>query len=55
MSIVTGAVYYLGVSAGAPSTLMVLLALGIGLPLRVLSLVFKWEMPKFVFDRDMRE
>lgn len=55
VSIVTGAVYYLGVSAGAPSTLMVLLALGIGLPLRVLSLVFKWEMPKFVFDRDMRE
>lgn len=55
VSIVTGAVYYLGVSAGAPSNLMVLVALGIGLPLRVLSLVFKWEMPKFVFDRDMRK
>lgn len=55
VSIVTGVVYYLGVKAGLPSDLMLLVALGVGFPLRVLSLVFKWEMPKFVFDRDMRK
>jgi uncharacterized membrane protein YeiH len=55
VSIVTGVVYYLGLLAGLPTDLVVLLALGVGFPLRVISLVFKWEMPKFVFDRDMRE
>ncbi len=55
VSIVTGVVYYLGVKAGLPSDLMLLVALGVGFPLRVCSLLFKWEMPKFVFDRDMRK
>lgn len=54
VSIVTGVVYYLGLMAGLPTDLMVLIALGVGFPLRVVSLMRKWEMPKFVFDRDMR-
>ena len=55
VSIVTGVVYYLGLLAGLPADLVVLVALGVGCPLRMLSLVLKWEMPKFVFDRDMRK
>jgi len=55
VSIVTGVVYYLGLLAGLQSDLVVLVALGVGFPLRVISLVLKWEMPKFVFDRDMRK
>lgn len=55
VSIVTGVVYYLGLLAGLPTDLMVLIALAVGFPLRMVSLVLKWEMPKFVFDRDMRE
>jgi uncharacterized membrane protein YeiH len=55
VSIVTGVVYYLGLMAGIQADLMALIAIGIGFPMRVLSLVFKWEMPKFVFDRDMRK
>ena len=55
VSIVTGVVYYLGLLAGLPADLVVLVARGVGFPLRMLSLVLKWEMPKFVFDRDMRK
>lgn len=55
VSIVTGVVYFLGNKAGLPSDIAVLVALSIGLPLRVLSIMFKWEMPKFVFDREMRK
>jgi len=55
VSIVTGIVYYLGISAGLQPDLVLLVALGVGLPLRVLSILLKWEMPKFVFDREMRK
>jgi uncharacterized membrane protein YeiH len=55
VSMVTGVVYYVGLLAGLPVDLVILLSLAAGLPLRVLSLIFKWEMPKFVFDRDMRK
>lgn len=54
VSIVTGAVYYIGLVLGLQSDLVVLLAFGIGFPLRVLGLIYKWEMPKFVYDRDLR-
>lgn len=55
VSIVTGVIYYVGLSAGAPSDLMVLSAGVIGFALRVAAIAFKWEMPKFVYDRDMRK
>ena len=55
VSIVTGVIYYLGLSAGMPVDLMVLVSIAIGFSLRVMALVFKWEMPKFVYDREMRK
>jgi uncharacterized membrane protein YeiH len=55
VSLVTGGIYFLGLSAGLPGDLMVLISIAIGFTLRVLALVFKWEMPKFVYDREMRK
>jgi uncharacterized membrane protein YeiH len=55
VSIVTGVVYYLGLLAGLPADIVVLIALAVGFPLRVAALAFKWEMPRFVFDREMRK
>jgi len=54
VSIVTAVVYYLGVMAALPVDLVVLIALAVGFPLRVVALVRKWEMPKFVYDKDLR-
>lgn len=55
VSIITGMIYYFGLHAGAPVDLMVLVATIIGFALRVLALALRWEMPKFVFDRQMRK
>lgn len=55
VSIVTGVVYYLGLVAGLPVDVVVLIAIAVGFPLRVLALVFKWEMPKFVYDSDLHK
>ncbi|KKB11915.1 membrane protein [Devosia geojensis] len=54
VSIVTGIVYYVGLQWGLPTDLVVIIAILVGFPLRVAALVFKWEMPKFVYDKDMR-
>jgi len=32
--------------------LVTLVALGIGLTFRLLAIRFRWEMPKFVYDRE---
>ena len=55
VSLVTGGIYFFGLSAGLPGDLIVLISIAIGFTLRVLALVLKWEMPKFVFDREMRK
>lgn len=55
VSIVTGVVYYLGLMAGVPVDLMVIISMAVGFPLRVMALAFKWEMPRFVYDREMRK
>lgn len=55
VSLVTGVIYFLGLTAELPGDLMVLVSIGIGFALRVLALVLKWEMPKFVYDRNMRK
>jgi uncharacterized membrane protein YeiH len=55
VSLVTGGIYFLGLSAGLPGDLMVMVSIVIGFTLRVLALVLKWEMPKFVYDREMRK
>ena len=54
VSIVTAVVYYVGVIAALPIDLVVLIALAVGFPLRVVALMRKWEMPKFVYDKDLR-
>lgn len=55
VSLVTGVVYYLGLMGGLPINLMVIVAIAIGFTLRVMAIAFKWEMPKFVYDREMRK
>ena len=54
VSIVTGAIYILGLGAGFPADFVVLAAIAVGFPLRVLAIIKKWEMPKFVYDKDLR-
>ena len=54
VSIVTGALYYFGLMAGLHADLVVPGAIALGFLLRVLAIVNKWEMPKFVYDRDLR-
>lgn len=55
VSMISGVVYYLGLTGGLPTDLMVILAIALGFAIRVLAIVFKWEMPKFVYDREMRK
>ena len=54
VSIVTGAIYYLGVLANMQIDVVVLVAIAAGFSLRVIAIVKKWEMPKFVYDKDLR-
>ncbi len=54
VSIVTGAIYYFGLKSGFNAELVIVAAMAVGFPLRLLAIVFKWEMPKFVYDKDWR-
>lgn len=54
VSIVTGVLYYFGLQANLPPDLVMLVAIAVGFALRVVALIFKWEMPKFVYDKDLR-
>ncbi|MDB5473399.1 MAG: trimeric intracellular cation channel family protein [Devosia sp.] len=53
VSIVTAMIYYFGVTANLDPDLVILAALAIGFPLRILALVKKWQMPKFVYDKEL--
>ena len=53
VSIITGAVYFAGLSLGLPHDVVTVAAFATGFALRVLAIVFKWQMPKFIFDKDM--
>jgi uncharacterized membrane protein YeiH len=55
VSMVVGIVYYLGLLGGMPGDLMAAISIVLGFTFRTLALVFKWEMPKFVYDPDMRQ
>lgn len=55
VSMITGIVYFAGLGAGVPIDLMVIASIVLGFTLRTLAIAFKWEMPKFVYDRDMRK
>ncbi|UXN75197.1 trimeric intracellular cation channel family protein [Devosia sp. A8/3-2] len=54
VSIVTGVIYYFGLKANLPADLVMLVAIAVGFALRVMALIRKWEMPKFVYDKDLR-
>jgi uncharacterized membrane protein YeiH len=54
VSIVTGVIYYVALLLHLPPDLAVLIALLVGFPLRMLAIVYKVGMPKFIYDRDMR-
>jgi uncharacterized membrane protein YeiH len=54
VSIVTGLLYYGGLTLGLNVDLVALAAVAVGFGLRVLAIVFKLEMPKFVYDKDLR-
>ena len=54
VSIVAGMIYYAGLQFGFPEDFVIIASLAIGFTLRVLAIVFKLEMPKFVYDKDLR-
>jgi uncharacterized membrane protein YeiH len=54
VSIVTGAIYYFGLQANIMPEVVILAALAVGFPMRVLAILKHWEMPKFVYDKDLR-
>lgn len=54
VSIVAGVIYYAGLQFGFPQDFVIIASLAIGFTLRVLAIVFKLEMPKFVYDKDLR-
>lgn len=55
VSLITGVLYYGGLKLGFPADLTAAVAIAIGFTLRMLALTLKWEMPRFVFDRQMRK
>lgn len=54
VSIVTAVIYYFGLQFGFNSELVISVAMALGFSLRVAAIVWKWEMPKFVYDKDLR-
>lgn len=54
VAIVAGALYYFGVSMGLPQDLVIIGTIAVGFTLRVLAILFKLEMPKFVYDKELR-
>lgn len=54
VSMVTGGLYFGGLALGLPQDAVILGSAAIGFALRVAAIVFKLEMPKFVYDKDLR-
>lgn len=54
VGIISGVLYTGGTALGLPHDLTVLGVLVIGFSLRVAAIVFHLEMPKFVYDKEMR-
>ena len=53
VSIVTGVIYFFGLAANIYPDVVILVAIAVGFPLRLLAIVKKWEMPKFVYDKEL--
>lgn len=54
VSIVTGALYYLGLQLNMVHDVVTIVTIVIGFTLRVLAIRFNWGMPKFIYDKDLR-
>jgi uncharacterized membrane protein YeiH len=54
VSIVSGAIYYFGLSWGVAHELVTVVAALVGFALRSFAIMFKWSMPKFVYDKELR-
>ena len=54
VSIVSGVIYFAGLHYGFPQDFVIVASVAVGFTLRVLAIVFKLEMPKFVYDKDLR-
>lgn len=53
VSIVTGCLYVGGLSLGLPHDPVMVVSMAIGLAFRLAALRFGWNMPKFVYTRDL--
>ena len=53
VSAITGILYLAGQHVGLPHGPVMLVAMAIGLALRLLALRFGWSMPKFIYTRDL--
>ncbi len=51
VSIVAGVLYYFGLHSGLPQDFVILGTIAIGFGLRVAAIVWKLQMPKFVYDK----
>jgi len=54
VSIVTGVIYFFGLQLGFPGEVVILAAMLVGFAVRVAAIVWKLEMPKFVYDKELR-
>ncbi len=54
VAIVSGVLYYFGHISPLPHDLVLIGVIGVGFALRVFAIVFKQEIPKFVYDEDPR-
>ncbi len=54
VSLVAGAIYFLGLQLGLAHDVVTIAAVAIGFTLRALAILFNWGMPKFVYDEQVR-
>lgn len=53
VSLLTGVLYVTGLEAGLPHDPVMIAAMAAGLALRLLALRYNWNMPKFIYTRDL--
>ena len=53
VSVIAGALYVGGLRAGLPHDPVMIVAMAAGLALRLLAIRYGWNMPKFVYTRDL--
>lgn len=53
VSVVAGSLYVGGLAAGLPHDPVMIVAMAAGLVLRLLAIRYGWNMPKFVYTRDL--